>query len=272
MFKAGRMYLFSIAVFLGIMLSGAAAYASCDDLQSNETWNAKFKQITVAYKGGEYQKVIDIAQSMQSICSDSPIFNYYIAKSYTAMGERTKALRYYQKATANLSKFATSDEVTKELWYGRYEAEFPELTQKNFEDLKQQIEQCNTNETQTAITQVSDAADRKRAASVTLWTGTAMGIAGLALVGLGAGFLATRGDPNIKYQSGSDDSGGHWTFANDKMYIGGIAMLAAGGGLTLAGTIMTAISGYQYTHIDLRDDVSLAFDLGTLGASIQLTF
>lgn len=272
MIKVGRMCLLSIAIFMNMMLSCVVAHASCDNLQSNEVWNSKLKEMTVAYKAREYQKVIDVAQSMQSICSDSPIYNYYIAKSYTAMGERTKALRFYQKATDNLSKFSTSDEVTKELWYGRYEAEFPELTQKNFETMKKQIEQCGASQTQTAITQVSDVADRKRAASVTLWTGTAMGIAGLALVGLGAGFLATRGDPNIKYQSGSDDSGGHWTFANDKMYIGGIAMLAAGGGLTLAGTIMTAISGYQYTHIDLRDDVSLAFDLGTLGASMQLTF
>ncbi len=271
--------LLSIGVVLCVMLFSVMAYASCDDLNSNETWNSKFQEITVAYKAGEYQKVIDIAQSMESICSDSPIYNYYIAKSYTALGEHRKALRFYQKATDNLSRFTTTDEVTKELWYGRYEAEFPELTQKNIEDLKariedqnNQIEQCNSRQTQTAITQVSDTADRKRAASVTMWTGAAMGIAGVALVGVGTGFLIARKDPKIDYQSGSDGGVGHWQLKNDEMYIGGIAMLAAGCSLTLAGTIMTAVGGYQYTHIELNEDVSLAFDFGTLGASMQITF
>ena len=272
MLKALQMKLLSIASFLVTALFSVAAYASCDDLQSNATWNNKFNQITLAYKAGEYQKVIDIAQTMTNICSDSPIFNYYIAKSYTALGERTKALRFYQKATDNLSKFATSDEVTKELWYGRYEAEFPELTQKNFEELKQQIEQCNTHQTQTAISQVSDEADRKRAASVTLWTGTAMGIAGVALLGVGAGFLANRGDPKSVYHPGSAGSGGTWTLENDKMYLSGIVMLGVGGGLALAGTIMMAVGGYQYTHIDVSKEVSLSFDLGMLGAGMHLNF
>lgn len=272
MFKTGQLLLLSIVAFGSIMLFSVTAHASCDDLQSNTAWNTKFQQLTTAYKAGEYQKVIDIAQSMSSICSDSPIFNYYIAKSYTAMGERTKALRFYQKATDNLSKFATSDEVTKELWYGRYEAEFPELTQKNFAELKMQIEQCSASQTQTAITQVSDVADRKRSASVILWTGTALDITGLALVGVGAGFLAARGKPKIEYHAENGETGGHWLYKNDEMYIGGIAMLAAGSGLALAGIIMTAIGGYQYTHIDLNDDVSLSLDVGTFGAGMQLTF
>ncbi len=269
---------FVLPGLMALALSGVGmgeAFASCDNLENNTEWNTQLSILSDAYKDGKYEDVIKIGQRMVAICSESPALNFYIAKSYTALNEPTKALRFYQKAADNTGKFAVSPEVAKQLWYTRYEVEFPELTQdyvntlkKENESLNAQIETYEKNATKTVINQTEDSAERKTAIGAVLWTGVATGVVGLALLGTGIGMTISHKD-DFGFSVNSSNT---YKINNDKMYNTGLILLGVGAGLTIAGTIMTGIAGYQYTHIVMENNMTLSWDFTPSNVNFQLVF
>ena len=255
----------------------STAHASCDNIDTNPTWNQKLKEVQTAYKAGEYQKAIQIAQSMTSICSDSPALNYYIARSYSALNEPTKASFYYERATNKLSDFRVSPEIAKQIWYGRYEAEYPELSQKYVNELKAENlrlsnDKYKTEQSQT-ISKTVDYTYEKHKASVVLWTGVGFGIVGLGLTGTGIGLIVTQKDKiNRKAVTDSENYDLGYKLTNTDTYLAGIALTGIGGAFALLGTLMAGIGGYQYNHIKMNETTALSFDVSPNSLGMQLTF
>lgn len=280
--------LLSLLLVLGLGTMASTAYASCKDIDTNPTWNAKLKEVQSAYKAGEYQMAINIAQSMASICADSPALNYYIATSYSAINEPTKASFYYERATNKLGEFRVSNETAKQIWYGRYEAEYPELTQNNIDRLKAENQRLSkenlrlsnekhqSEQTQT-ISNTIDYTYEKHKASVILWTGVGLAIGGVALTGAGIGLMMDQKkelkhkDVTQTLQDGTQVKT-DFELNNRDTYIAGVSILGVGGALTFAGVLMSGIGGYYYNHIKMNNTTALSFDVSPNSIDIQLTF
>ena len=272
-----KQILFTLLLIPGLATMASTAHASCDNIDTNPTWNQKLKEVQTAYKAGEYQKAIQIAQSMTSICSDSPALNYYIARSYSALNEPTKASFYYERATNKLSDFRVSPEIAKQIWYGRYEAEYPELSQKYVNELKAENlrlsnDKYKTEQSQT-ISKTVDYTYEKHKASVVLWTGVGFGIVGLGLTGTGIGLIVTQKDKiNRKAVTDSEKYDLGYKLTNTDTYLAGIALTGIGGAFALLGTLMAGIGGYQYNHIKMNETTALSFDVSPNSLGMQLTF
>ncbi len=272
-----KQILFTLLLIPGLATMASTAHASCDNIDTNPTWNQKLKEVQTAYKAGEYQKAIQIAQSMTSICSDSPALNYYIARSYSALNEPTKASFYYERATNKLSDFRVSPEIAKQIWYGRYEAEYPELSQKYVNELKAENlrlsnDKYKTEQTQT-ISNTVDYTYEKHKASVVLWTGVGFGIVGIGLTGAGIGLMVTeRTKLNHEAMEDDDKYDLGYKLNNTDTYIAGVALTGTGAALTFMGVLMAGIGGYQYNHIKMNKTTELSFDIAPNSIKVHLTF
>jgi hypothetical protein len=236
--------------------------------------------LRVGVETKDYDAALKAAAPLTSICGESPILNYYVGLAMQGSGDDVKALIYFQKASQHMSDFTVPPEISRRIWYARYEGEYPERTEdavlrraeenkrltaqntdltEKLSQAERTIENLNLSHKVTIDQMHAEAKSRYAA---TMWTGVGVGIAGI-LVGVGGGLLA--------YFSSNNEAA-----AITPQYISGLAMLGGGIGMTLAGAIVAGIGGYQYTHVGLEgtvtDDVSVSFNFTGTGATFGMTF
>lgn len=258
----------------------AALSSGCATLAQNQAWNDGIMALRVGVETKDYDAALKAAAPLTSICGESPILNYYVGLAMQGSGDDVKALIYFQKASQHMSDFTVPPEISRRIWYARYEGEYPERTEdavlrraeenkrltaqntdltEKLSQAERTIENLNLSHKVT-IDQMHAEAQSRYAA--TMWTGVGVGIAGI-LVGVGGGLLA--------YFSSNNEAA-----AITPQYISGLAMLGGGIGMTLAGAIFAGIGGYQYTHVGLEDtvtdDVSVSFNFTGTGATFGMTF
>lgn len=266
----------------------AALSSGCATLAQNQAWNDGIMALRVGVETKDYDAALKAATPLTSICGESPILNYYVGLAMQGSGDDVKALIYFQKASQHMSDFTVPPEISRRIWYARYEGEYPERTEdavlrraeenkrltaqntdltEKLSQAERTIENLNLSHKVT-IDQMHAEAQSRYAA--TMWTGVGVGIAGI-LVGVGGGLLqhfvekVDHGDPSNTYEP-----------KLTPQYISGWAMLGGGIGMTLAGAIVAGIGGYQYTHAGLEDtvadDVSVSFNFTGTGATFGMTF
>lgn len=258
----------------------AALSSGCATLAQNQAWNDGIMALRVGVETKDYDAALKAAAPLTSICGESPILNYYVGLAMQGSGDDVKALIYFQKASQHMSDFTVPPEISRRIWYARYEGEYPERTEdavlrraeenkrltaqntdltEKLAQAERTIENLNLSHKVTIDQMHAEAKSRYAA---TMWTGVGVGIAGI-LVGVGGGLLA--------YFSSNNEAA-----AITPQYISGLAMLGGGIGMTLAGAIVAGIGGYQYTHVGLEDtvtdDVSVSFNFTGTGATFGMTF
>jgi len=238
---------------IGMMFSQSAlAQDSCKDLDANEVWNDGMKQLSNQIQNGQYDDARLTSKLLSEICRQSPVLNYMQGKIAEGQGNRTDALLYYQKASEYTYTFAVAPDMAKKIWYARYENEHPERTAKSIQEKDEKVKM-----------QLDASSDRIQGLEhklyQVLWTGAGIGMGGLAMLGTGIGLLMYNGNEATHTTQYNTDQGYMIdSYRNNHLYTVSWALIGAGAALTIAGSIVTGIYGYQYTHLDSQFSLSMS--------------
>lgn len=283
-FVAKTIY-FQASLSAALLFAGNAYADNCQNLSDNEDWNRNFENLHDEIQSGNYDAAFESANVLFGICPRSPALNYYLGVAFKNTGDEVKATMYFQKASEYTSEFAVTPEMSRQIWYARYEAEHPECSTFSMAAQKQKEAELNAlndslkldiaaqnaklnaaNEFSTTLSQKEQDMLRKKYATL-MWTGTGIGILGIAGTVAGA-VLVTH---SSKYEDVTGISAQTERKYNIRPgYLSGWVLIGAGASLAVAGAVMAGLGGYQYTHSN--NDVAFRLNLAPNSASVSLTF
>ncbi|MBQ9244383.1 MAG: hypothetical protein IJ165_14395 [Proteobacteria bacterium] len=263
-----------LGLFIAFLLLPAAAAAqdSCASLGSNDKWKETLPKITEQIEKKNYDEALSLARSIYSICPESPILNYFVATCLQNTGDTVKATQFYQTASDNTFKFATAPSVAQKIWYARYEAEYPERSGENVKALQDKANtlEAENHELELKLASASALQSSDNSGNaIGMWTGVGIAAAGLALGGAGIGMALSGNDErSVKISQDKEDNSFTAKFNSEAALYWGL--FGAGAALLVAGSVMTGIFGYRYTHTDKTEDI--AFTLSPTSASFTFKF
>ena len=292
-----KMYRLISGIVIACFVFGSAGLAfagdACLKLDSNPEWTQKLEALTTHYKEKKFDEALKDAEILNKICDRSPILNYSIGRIYKEMGNDTKALYYTQRATLYTEEFAVRGKVLEQMWSERYEAEHPEarpeaIAKKDSKiaELEAQVADANKmvvaadKRIQTLEMELSkqqtdsrmSSHDEIGAYSAGLWTGVAMGSAGVVLTAVGAGLYVTQKDDAIEYEHEVKEKDLPKAHVKQQNYMH-MGMMWAGVALSVAGGIVAGIFGYHYANAS-KDNANdtVSFGISNTGASLSFSF
>ena len=256
----------------------------CAELANNTEWIEGIKSVADDYTAGNYKAALKTAKRLSdTICADSPTLLYTEGKIYEAMDDKKRALLHYQKASEATKRYATSEDMAQKIWYARYENEHPDRTEKAVEEKAKKIAElenelneskAQNNKLSNELSNVSSELESQQMAQIQnakawMWSGVGIGIAGIAMLGAGAGLVVANNDKpadvNIDY--GTQIQG---NFKVKNSYVAGWALIGVGTALIAVGGVLSGYFGYQFTHSKQDNDIS--FSILPTGASFKMTF
>ena len=247
-------YLTAISLSLLTLASSSQAFADCEEMGGDE-WNKLSMQMATAYDQNNLDEALMNAKKLTLICNRSPIVNYTMSEIYRKMDNERESYNYVKKATDYILDYPVPQALTERIWMRRAEFDLP--YKKQLEDLQNQLN-SGTGEVGSRLKQTEEQLAQTYDQMVFLenqnrellnqqiktlhtvkWIGAGTAFGGLALAAVGAGLLGAN------YSKASDKYGKNWNDFDkkDAMVHGGIAMLAGGIGLGLAGS---AVAIYSY--------------------------
>ena len=277
-----KRYLYAAGFGLsGLLICTPALADNCEDLSENKTWTTGMTSLSDQMTKEKWDEALKTADSLYAICERSPILNYAMGRIHKEKGDEAKALYYMQRATLYTEEFAVKGKTLEHMWFDRYKAEHPEARPENIASRQQELErrQQELEERQKEIealklenTRLKGAVDNaslsgrldsfedkeaeRRHYAAGLWTGVAAAGVGLILTGIGTGLIITNDDKTVGFKEESSNDGNKikpYTKASNNVYW---AMLGAGIGITVIGTIFTGIFGYYYNNNKQNNTVS----------------
>ncbi len=255
------------AIFLSCFISSQALAENCEGLASNPEWTQNLAKIQEDYKAGNYGAVVETAKPMFQICSISPALLYYTGSAIEKQGDAERALIYYTKASENLTVMAADANMSRQIWYKRYELEHPDRTEEAVAAQSAKVvgleQKVSDLESQALINSTNTSLDESKKHEITLWTGVGMGGLGIILIGTGAGVAASV------EKSGLVEPDGNKLRINEG-FTAGWALIGTGIGLTVAGAVMAGIGGYHYSKA--KADAVMTFNASPVSASFAMTF
>ncbi len=263
--------LFCIFTECLIFISSQTAFADeCDNVTMDPAWNESLQMLADMVGNQQYAEAHKLAQTMNERCSRSPMMNFIEGKLFEKEGKADEAKFHYQKASEYTYEFAVSPEVSKRIWYARYEYEYPERTEAAIQKLvddklnaETELSNAHKNIIEHDSFYAKKLEDEYRLA---MWTGTGIGITGVTMLATGLGLIASMSD-NDKYQKRTNPTD---IYMISHRYNAGWTVCGLGLAATLSGAIVAGIFGYKLTHID--NEKSIALHLSPSAASINLTF
>ena len=276
-------------VATSILLIVPTSYAQepadpCLDLSNNAEWNNKLLDMQRFHEKGLFMDALDVAQDMARICSKSPVLNYYMGIEYQGLNDEVKSLNYLQRASDFTSDLYVPPSTAKQIWYARYEAEFPTHTQKHIDQLNKEIKSLNDKiqnlsevsadyrqevkeSEERALDDITRIAqhtsqqekEQKDQLYALMWTGIGIGIAGVAAAGAGAGLVYWQHDNHEKDKKHDDEEGYKEKYKAGISKIGW-GLIAGGGALILSGAIVGSIAGSWYKDLMRDEDITLTLN------------
>lgn len=273
--------LFGISLGGGILFNTQASYADeCNEVSSDPSWNESMQMLADMVGDKKFEDAHRLAKQMNARCSRSPMMNFIEGKMSESEGNLEEAKFFYQKASEYTYEFAVSPDVSKRIWYARYEFEHPERTEvgiKRLVDEKLAIEneklakEAELTAAQTTIVEHDAfyAQKLEEEYKLAMWTGTGIGIAGVAMLATGLGLIASMSDED-KYEERGNNVDKVKSYKISNRYNAGWAMFGIGIAATVSGAIVSGIFGYKLTHIER--ETSMAIQLSPTSASFSMTF
>ena len=248
---------------------------SCDNLDSNKTWNATFEKLNNAYLRQDYATALQYSRELENICELSPILNYSIAYIHKGLGNSEKYLFYLQKSTQNTERFSVDKNALDQIWNDKYVAEHPDASpesienyKKTIESLKAELEQArlaNTDLSHSTISKDQHLQDKIDDYKTPMWIAAGIGIGGLAMAGAGAALVLTTDFADV-----DENQFDHTRLKEKPIHALGWGLIGAGAGLAVTGAVFSGIFGYKYKHYN--DSKNLTFHFAPNHASIAMTF
>ena len=252
---------------------------NCIDIANNPEWASLQTQLQQEMKNSQNNAALKTAQKLSKICDTVPTLNYIISILYTKLEQpdsAKQAEKYLRKAIANPDKFDIPPQ-TLETFYNDL-CDVTHLTREQVDQMMKERDDMWEMRVKEAAA-LSSTGDKSHSISkAVMWTGTGIGIAGIATTAVGAYFYAKK--PSLTVEECSKNESCNFKLQNDKdlkKKYAGYALLGAGITMTITGAIMAGIGGYYYVRskpneIAITDDVSLNWDLGINSWQLGLTF
>ena len=265
-----------------LVIPALAAAEDCSQLDLNPDWGTLFGQFNEQYEAGNYAAALETTQQLQAICSRSPLLNFSIAVVYRKLGDTENAKAYIRTATERTEEFAVSPDILASMWMMRYEIEHSENVSVREEydklvaqdaEYKKQLE-----DTTVALTTSNDellkrremmaaVADKEKFRnSVIMWTGTGIGVAGIAMTVVGAYMTFVDTKKHVKPLKAQDD-----TVKFEAKHYAALYLFGAGIAATVTGAVMAGLGGYYYTH-PIAEDLTMAVTAGPGSLTVGLSF
>ncbi len=258
-------------VIMGIMGGAATAVAGeCEGL--DVTWDeqlVRLSNLVQAKKVDEAKKLFD---AMEKVCSRSPLLNYYEAQRRALIHDDEGAKTYFQRASEYTYNIAVEPALSKEIWYHRYEAEYPENTKEIYNHVKKErddaVVSLNAVESRIQEYLIQTHDEKEFSYRAGMWSGVGVGLAGLIMVGTGAGLIA--GMDKSYERVDSDSNSGPQKYQIKNSYNVSLGLIGAGVAATVVGSVLAGVYGYKLSHLD--DSMVLSFQIAPNAASVSMTF
>ena len=259
----------SVMVVVGLVCT--AAYADgCENLDDNPRWVQLFHELSDQIEAKDNDAALETASRLADICEESPILNYATGRIYRNMGNPAKELYYLQRATLFTEKFSVQGDTLEILWFERYEAEHPEckksdVTRRTIEDLNKQVLEAQKQKYEAQIATERETYDQADKFKAVMWSGVAVGAAGLAMVTAGTVLVVLNKDQavDVDYEKHETKTKPIWA-ASWGLIGGGIAA-------TVAGAAMAGFGGYYYVRTRNHND-AVSFMIAPNQISLSYTF
>ncbi len=234
---------------LGVLFANTCFAQDCSNVSENPEWLSLFQKMNQQVQSEKYEDALKTIGDLIEICPTMPSVNYAAGKIYQKLDNPQMAHSYYRVATENTKQFIVNKDLMKDMWYARYETEFPEVLDfKSGKVTKQHQAILEVQKEKAIITNLEDIAY----ANTVMWTGAGVGIAGLVIAAVGGALMApsVNGIDEIELNGANVHENRYDLVATDEMnqYIAGTAMLGVGLGVAVAGAIMAGVGGYRYTN------------------------
>lgn len=266
----------------------ALAKDSCDNFSADPRWQVNFEHLQNEVFDKNYEAAVESAKVLFEICPRSPAVNYYTGLALQGLGENSRAMVMFQKASEYTTEFSTAPEMSRLIWYARYEAENPQSSAdaqiaqaQKIRALEAELEtqkmaavqyetQLNSSETLQYVVLDNEREAFKKKYATLMWTGTGIGAIGLASTIAGA-VLAFGLEDKDKYEdiTNNDDSSVR-EYKIRPRYSAGLALFGTGLALTVSGALMAGFGGYHFTHS--TDTVSFKLDISPNYTGLHMTF
>ena len=264
----------------------------CAGFNSPE-WNQLIQKLSLEIQNNDFIQAEMDARTLDGMCNQSPILNYMLSTIADHKNDMVASRLFIQRATEYTYKFAVAPDISKKLWFTRYEKEYPQLTEATFQ--KQEAEIQRKNEEIEALTQTLGETKTSYQARIEsleaeqesmrqthqeeirdrvytqMWTGAGIGIAGIVATAVGAVLITTNeaiefGMPWKKPENPDNPRAARTT----PTYTAGYALVGVGAALAITGAVLTGIYGYQYTH--LEDEFSTTLGIAPTGVMLDCRF
>ena len=237
------------------MTAASTAFADCADMENNSPeWSDLSTKLSKSYAAENYDDALNYGKRLLLICNRSPVVNFTVSEIYRKLGNNEESYTYARRASEFLIDYPVPQQLAERIWMRRAEDELP--YKKQLEELKTQLDTgtgeygskqqqlVNTaytsemkleHEKQRSLERLNDEISFVR---TTKWIGAGTAIGGLILTGAGAGIFGAN------YGKARDKYGKTWKEFDkkDAKVHTGIALLAGGLGLGLAGTAVAIVS------------------------------
>ena len=277
-----------VSLLFAVLFPTVSYAENCDNLDSNRTWVNTFEKLQMHVGNGEFDEALADAEVLFRICSMSPAANYYTARALDGKGEHVKATQYYQRASEYTSDFAVAPEMSRIIWYARYEAEYPERSEAGFAQKEQQIadlqEQIANRDAR--IAEKSDENQRLKDAatsyiaerrqnehdkySIIMWSGAGLGLLGIGMAVAGGLYAFNAFDFDVYEDVTNDEYTDQRKYKISNFYRTGWAIFGAGISMAVVGAVLAGFGGYQYTHPG--DDFTVSVQVSPVSAGLTMQF
>lgn len=272
-----RLTVVMLVVLFSLGLAASAQADGCKNLERDKYWQDGFSKLNELITDKNWPEALDEAHELYGYCDRSPLINFYLGHIYQEMGNDKNALHYLRKATDYTEEFAVKGAVLERIWYERYEAEHSEARPGNIAALKAErdaaVAKLESMSGEMQQSEFDSTLSRQKVRSnyaAGMWTGVGLGIAGLALGGIGGGLILK--DYNSETSDAIDFKGDNDKGARVKGSYNALwAMLGAGAGLFVAGTIVAAMMGARYAEIK-QDKSEVSFNVSPMHVGFSVTF
>ncbi len=278
------------ACTLGLAALSSEAFADCSSM-FNAEWNSLSTTMASQYDEGQYEEALNTGKRLSLICPRSPVVNYTMSEIYRKMDNEADAATYAKKATEYITDYPVPQALAERIWMRRAEYDLPykgelealQAKTADYDEIKANYESLQAAQHEAAIRGEYESqaakehseklrADMEHSWRAGLWSG--VGVLGLgAVMSIVGGVLTVKSD-KIDYSRSKNPK---WSgFSVNQGYVTGFALLGAGVGLAAAGAVLTGISGYKLSHLDLDgdgvEDESVSFNVSPTSIQFGMTF
>jgi tetratricopeptide (TPR) repeat protein len=259
-----------------LLFAGSATAQDCADLGNNIEYKSLMEKMNVQIQDKDYHAARKTADKLLRICPTVPSVNYALGKIYQELGDQKSAHTHFSIATDNTEEFAVPKDLLKNMWYARYESEFPEAVAFKTGKLEAQY--------QKALAEGET--EELNWAKTVMWSGAGIGIAGVAMAVAGGFVMGFSGIENIVLNESNIEINSETNKYNNVFNLGkedamvkytaGSVLLGVGIGAAVAGAVMAGIGRYKYTQLkaekDTKDRLETSIAISYNSIALNMTF